>query len=302
MIRLISFTRRNLLIYLKNKFQIFFSILTSIIVIMLYLLFLKKSYTEPLISALNKMHLYILKNDISLLSDILIISSTVILSTITIPFTLLQTMISDKEAKIDYDIISSPLKRYEIILGYYFSAVVAGFFISSFFTILSFIYIIGIKSYAINLIVISKIIGLNLLASLSSSAIFMVLVSFINRLATASAIYGLFSAVIGFVIGAYMPLSTFSKKIQQLFLLLPQTQLTQMYKKIYSYTLLNKMSKDDRSALSTSFIKELKKAYSIEIDFFNKPLTNDKIIIYVSVFLVITLSLSIFIYHKKYKK
>ena len=35
MVRLLAFTERNILIYLKNKFQIFFSILSSLIALCL---------------------------------------------------------------------------------------------------------------------------------------------------------------------------------------------------------------------------------------------------------------------------
>lgn len=302
MVRLLAFTERNILIYLKNKFQIFFSILSSLIALSLYFLFLRNVYTSSIIQALEKLPILIKKGDILLLSDFLIISATISLSTITIPYTVLQTMIEDKEKKIDFDIISSPLKRSEIILGYFFSAVITGFFISSLFTIISFIYMINISSYTIDISVLLKIMCLNCISTLSSTALIMVFMSFTKRLATATAIYGFFSAIIGFVVGAYMPLSYFPKKVQQLFLLLPQTQLTHMYKNIYTKKLLSKIAEDDKSKIATNFMDKIKGEYSIKINFFNKPLDNTTILIYVTVFFLISLSLSIFIYSKKYKK
>ena len=108
--RLLAFTQRNLMVYLKNKSSIFFSVLTSVIVLGLYLLFLRDNYTQPLIEVADQMSLGLSAKDISLLSDEVIIAATISLSTITIPVTVLQNVVNDKEKRIDYDILSSPLK------------------------------------------------------------------------------------------------------------------------------------------------------------------------------------------------
>ena len=49
----IGFTKRNLLIYFKDKQAILFSLLTSIIVFVLYLLFLKGSFVDAIESAMQ---------------------------------------------------------------------------------------------------------------------------------------------------------------------------------------------------------------------------------------------------------
>ena len=47
-------TKRNLLIYFKDKGAIIFSLLTSLIVLVLYLLFLKGTYQDAFDSALEE--------------------------------------------------------------------------------------------------------------------------------------------------------------------------------------------------------------------------------------------------------
>ena len=169
------------MVYLKNKSSIFFSVLTSVIVLGLYLLFLRDNYTQPLIEVADQMSLGLSAKDISLLSDEVIIAATISLSTITIPVTVLQNVINDKEKRIDYDILSSPLKRWEIILGYFLSAVIASFALSSLLTTIAWIYLYFQADTAVNTRNMLQIYSLNLLSSLSSSALYMIVVSFIQR-------------------------------------------------------------------------------------------------------------------------
>ena len=49
----IGLTKRNLLVYLKDKQSIVFSLLTSMIVFALYLLFLKSTFADAIESALS---------------------------------------------------------------------------------------------------------------------------------------------------------------------------------------------------------------------------------------------------------
>lgn len=217
--RLLAFTQRNLMVYLKNKSSIFFSVLTSVIVLGLYLLFLRGNYTQPLIEVADQMSLGLSAKDISLLSDEVIIAATISLSTITIPVTVLQNVVNDKEKRIDYDILSSPLKRWEIILGYFLSAVIASFALSSLLTTIAWIYLYFQADTAVNTRNMLQIYSLNLLSSLSSSALYMIVVSFIQRQASFSSFFGLFSAMIGFIVGAYVPISQFPEMVQNFFFL-----------------------------------------------------------------------------------
>lgn len=300
--RIYSFTKRNTLVYLSNKAQIVFSLLTSIIVLVLYLLFLKNTYTKPIVDSIKGMNIGISAEDILLLTDSNIIASCICLSTITIPITVLQTMVIDREEKIDYDILASPLKRYEIVLGYFLSAVILSFIISSILSLVGFSYMYFKDKSSIDVINVLKVIFINLLASLSSTSIFMIFLSFIKRQATLSGFYGLFSAIIGFVVGAYIPLSALPKSAARIFLYLPQTQLNVLYKRGFSSIIIEniKLKADNKFALD--FIQEYKESFGLSFDFLKIDLSNKFILIYVSLIILISLVLAMFIYKKRYKK
>lgn len=300
--RLLAFTQRNLMVYLKNKSSIFFSVLTSVIVLGLYLLFLRDNYTQPLIEVADQMSLGLSAKDISLLSDEVIIAATISLSTITIPVTVLQNVVNDKEKRIDYDILSSPLKRWEIILGYFLSAVIASFVLSSLLTTIAWIYLYFQADTAVNTGNMLQIYGLNLLSSLSSSALYMIVVSFIQRQASFSSFYGLFSAMIGFIVGAYVPISQFPEMVQNIFLFVPQTLLTCLYRRLYTENLLDHLHQTTNHPAAAGFLNEMKRIFSIDVTFFGHDLTNEMILVYVLLLMLLSLSIAIFIYAKRYKK
>ncbi len=300
--RLLAFTQRNLMVYLKNKSSIFFSVLTSVIVLGLYLLFLRDNYAQPLIEVADQMSLGLSAKDISLLSDEVIIAATISLSTITIPVTVLQNVVNDKEKRIDYDILSSPLKRWEIILGYFLSAVIASFALSSLLTTIAWIYLYFQADTAVNTRNMLQIYSLNLLSSLSSSALYMIVVSFIQRQASFSSFYGLFSAMIGFIVGAYVPISQFPEMVQNIFLFVPQTLLTCLYRRLYTENLLDYLYQTTNHPAAAGFLNEMKRIFSIDVTFFGHDLTNEMILVYVLVLMLLSLSIAIFIYAKRYKK
>ena len=52
--RFMGLTKRNMLVYFKDKEAIFFSLLTSVIVLVLYLCFLKGTFEDALNSTFNE--------------------------------------------------------------------------------------------------------------------------------------------------------------------------------------------------------------------------------------------------------
>ena len=65
----LGFTRRNLIIYFKDILAIFFSLLTSIIVFVLYLLFLKGTFVDALEATMNGLENFVSGGDVDMLAN-----------------------------------------------------------------------------------------------------------------------------------------------------------------------------------------------------------------------------------------
>ena len=127
----IGLTRRNLLVFYKDIFAIFFSLLTSIIVFALYLLFLKGTFTDALTGTMNGLENIVDGKHIDMFVNGILLSGILGSATITVPYTCLQTIVKDRESGVDSDILSTPIKRWKIILSYFTASGISAFFMTS---------------------------------------------------------------------------------------------------------------------------------------------------------------------------
>ena len=198
----IGFTKRNLLIYFKDIQSVFFSVMTSIIVLGLYLLFLRNNFVDAITSALGDLEKLIDMSDCDVLVDGILLSGVIGTAMITVPFNCLSTIIKDKENKIDYDISATPLKRWQINLSYFLSSAVSAFFMTGVILTVGLVALsqTGVLHMAPEMILGAY--GVVLLGCISATAFFMIIMLFFKSSSASSAFFGILSASPGFVIGA----------------------------------------------------------------------------------------------------
>ena len=125
-----GFTKRNLLIYFKDVQAIIFSLLTSIIVFALYLLFLKGTFVDAIDSAMMGLENIINPDDVEMLVSGILLVGIIGSAMITVPYTCLQTIVRDRETKTSDDICATPMKRWKIILSYFTASVISSFIVT----------------------------------------------------------------------------------------------------------------------------------------------------------------------------
>ena len=117
-------TKRNIKVYLKDKTAIIFSMMTQIIILGLYLLFLKQNYVDSMTSMLDGFNIKTEDNLINALVNSWLVSGVIGTSVVTVAMNSLSVMISDKQNKIDYDYNASSVKGSTVVLSYFSGAVV----------------------------------------------------------------------------------------------------------------------------------------------------------------------------------
>ena len=170
----LGFTRRNLLIYFKDVLAIIFSLLTSIIVFVLYLLFLKGTFVEALNGTMRGLENIVNGADIDMFVNGILLSGILGSALITIPYTCLQTIVKDKEAGVDADICSTPLKRWKIILSYFTASSICAFVMTSIILTIGLVVLNAMGDTHMTAASIAAAYGIVLLGSVSSTALFMV--------------------------------------------------------------------------------------------------------------------------------
>ena len=302
---ILGLIKRNLLLFFKDWQSILFSLLTSIIVLVLYLLFLKGTF----VAAINKeMEPYpglasvVTEKDIDMFANLLLLTGILGSAMISVPFSCITTLVRDRANKVDYDILATPLKRGQIIFAYFVSAVLSSTLLTG---IILAIGLVGVGLQGdthLNGIQFVKAFAVVALGSISASAIFMIIVLFFKTVSACEAFFGILSAASGFVIGAYIPISQFSNEIQTLCNLFPASQITIMLRNILLNGLLENINRSLAGTDQGMFVLSLKEYFSFQAKLFNGYLDMNKMLGYILGVILFCIVAQIMIYSGSYKK
>ncbi len=258
----IGLTKRNMLVFFTDKGTLFFSMLTPMIILLLYILFLKNSLLSSLQNAATGLENLVAAKDMAQFVNGLLLTGIISSALITIPYNALEIIVRDREDRVDLDMLSTPVKRFEIILSYFCAAVISAFMQAMVVLAVG----IGILSMSgdmyLTALDIVKLVGAVFLGTVSSTSVFMVVMMFFKSMGTCGAFMGILSAVSGFVIGAYMPLSQFNKGIQNVCNLVPATGITVLIRNYLTGGILRHMDECIGGLDNGAFMKAMLDVFS----------------------------------------
>ena len=302
---ILGFIKRNVLLFFKDWQSILFSLLTSIIVLVLYLLFLKGTFVSTIQSAMEQypgLASVVTEKDIDMFANLLLLTGILGSAMISVPFSCITTLVRDRANKVDYDILATPLKRGQIIFAYFVSAVLTSILLNS---IILAVGLIGIRMQGnmyLNASQVIKAFSVVALGSISASAIFMIIVLFFKTVSACEAFFGILSAASGFVIGAYIPISQFSNEVQTVCNLFPASQITIMLRNILLNGLLEHINTSLQGVDQGMFVLSLKEYFTFQAKLFKGYLDMNKMLEYILGVILFCIVAQILIYSGSYKK
>lgn len=302
---ILGFIKRNVLLFFKDWQSILFSLLTSIIVLVLYLLFLKGTFVSAIQSAMEQypgLASMVPQKDIDMFANLFLLTGILGSAMISVPFSCITTLVRDRANKVDYDILATPLKRGQIIFAYFVSAVLSSTLLTD---IILAVGLIGIRMQGnmyLNISQVIKAFSIVALGSISASAIFMIIVLFFKTVSACEAFFGILSAASGFVIGAYISISQFSDGVQTVCNLFPASQITIMLRNILLNGLLEHINTRLQGVDQGMFVLSLKEYFTFQAKLFNGYLDMNKMLEYILGVILFCIVTQIMIYSGSYKK
>ncbi|MDP3447184.1 MAG: ABC transporter permease [Eubacteriales bacterium] len=219
---MINFTKRNLLVFFKDKASVFFSLLSVFIIIGMYALFLGDVWTSSM-------------SDIPgarTIMDSWIVAGLIAVTSVTTTMGAFGAMVEDKTKKIIKDIHSSPLPRASIAGGYILSAFIIGVIMCIIALVLCQLYLLSGGGALFTGMQLLKIFGLILISTFSNTAMMLFFVSFfqsINAFSIASTVIG---TIIGFMTGIYIPIGQLPEGVQWVIKLFPPSHSALMLRQV----------------------------------------------------------------------
>ena len=300
----IGLTKRNLLVFFKDKQSILFSMLTSIIVFGLYLIFLKSTFVDAINGVLNNipaLSLLIKQEDLKMFSDLILLSGIMGSAMITVPYNCLMIVVRDREANVDKDMLATPVKRWQIVLSYFTSAALSSIIMTAIILTVGMALLSLRGDMHMSIESLLKTYAVVAVGSISSTALFIGVVMLFKTSSSSAAFSGILSAAAAFVIGAYIPVSQFSDRVQTVCNIFPGSHAVIMLRNTLMGGLLDSIDSSIGGIDSGMFTKSLKDIFTFRAHLFGSDLGMSQMTFYVMAMIVISIILASVIYSKSYK-
>ncbi|MDY2848325.1 MAG: ABC transporter permease [Oscillospiraceae bacterium] len=220
--------KRNCRLFFKDKGMFFTSLITPIILLVLYATFLANVYKSSFMSALPEGFVDA-ENIIDKTVAGQLFSSLLAVCCITVAFCSNMLMVQDKVNGVRKDLTVTPVKRSVLALSYYVSTAFSTLIVCFGAAAACFIYIANIGWY-MSAEDVLMILGDIFLLVMFGTALSSIVNSFLTSQGQISAVGTVVSAGYGFICGAYMPISQFGEELQKVLSFLPGTYGTSLLK------------------------------------------------------------------------
>lgn len=213
--------KRNVKLFFKDKGMFFTSLITPVILLVLYATFLGKIYEDSMTQSFPA-SFDISDEIINGLVGGQLISSILAVSCITVAFCSNFLMVQDKANGMVKDFRISPVKPAVLSMSYYTATLISTLLICFVAAGISFIYLGAVGWYMSVQDVIFILIDIVILV-LFGTALSSIINLFLSTQGQISAVGTIVSAGYGFICGAYMPISSFATGLQKVLTFLPGT-------------------------------------------------------------------------------
>lgn len=298
-------TRRNILVYFKDKQSVIFSLLTSMIVFALYLLFLKGTFVNAIndvIGAIPLLKDRIDPKDLDMMTSMILLTGILGSAMITVPFNCLSTVVGDKENNVDQDILATPIRRWQIVLAYFSAAAISAILMTGIILTAGLVILSLTGNVHMSGAAIAKAYLVTAFGCISSTALFMIIVQFFRSASACGAFFGILSAVSGFVIGAYIPVSSFSDNVQTVCNLFPGSHVTILLRNALMGGILDHIDENIGGLDNGAFVNAIRDTFTFKARMFGSAMDSGRMVIYTAALIAVSIGVMIVMYSKRYKK
>ena len=279
--------KRNIKLFFKDKGMFLTSLITPMILLVLYATFLGNVYKDSFYMTIPK-GIEIADKIVNGYVGGQLISSILAVSCVTVAFCSNMLMVQDRANGSIKDLYVSPINKTSLALSYYIASLSSTLIICFTATAVCLIYIAIIGWYLSFADVLFILLDVFLLV-MFGTAISSVINFFLSTQGQISAVGSIVSSAYGFICGAYMPISQFSDTLQNIVKFLPGTYGTSLLR---NHSMNGVFRELKNTGIPEKVITGIKKVVDCNIEFLDREVT----IPYMYFILSVSVILLIFIY------
>ena len=268
MSKLMNLVQRNTKVFFKDKGMFFTSLITPLILLLLFVTFLGNVYRDSFAMCTPK--------EIDLPDTIIegfvggwLFSSLLAVCCVTVAFCSNMLMVQDKVTGARTDLTMAPVKKSTLALGYYISTSIATLIICGVAVVACIIYLSQVGWYLSAQDIVLICLDVFLL-TMFGTALSSVVNSFLSTQGQISAVGTIVSAAYGFICGAYMPISQFSEGIQTFISFLPGTYGTAL---LHNHLMGGVLKEMKDNYFPTEVVEKMKDSFDSNLYFFDNKVS-----------------------------
>jgi len=260
MIKLISLVSRHTKLFFKDKGTFLPSLIAPLILLMLFVTFLARVYRNSFKSVIPAGS-HVPAELINGFVGGWLLSSLLAVCCVTVAFGANTIMVQDRILGARADLTIAPVRKSVLGLSYYISTVVITAIICYVALGFGFIYLHSVGWYLTNSDVLNIMLDVMIMVFFGT-ALSPVVLYFVKSQGGVTAVATIVSSTYGFICGAYMPISSFSKSIQTVIEYLPGTYGTILMHKHLMGSPLDKM---EDKYLPDQMVKAIRDAFDCNL-------------------------------------
>lgn len=229
-------TKRNSLVYLRDRRAVFFSVLSMLIVLGLMVIFLGSMNSQDLVSLLRQ---YGGERDLARdeenareLIQMWTLAGILVVNSVTVTLTVIGTMVQDEEQSRLASFYVTPVRRGKLVLGYVLAAWLTGAGLSILTLAAGEIYMMSQGWGLLPTPVLAAMCGMILLNTFVYASLGYLLAMFIHSYSAWGGMLTIVGTLVGFAGGIYLPMSAFSERLQTVLKCLPVLQGISMMRRV----------------------------------------------------------------------
>jgi multidrug/hemolysin transport system permease protein len=248
MTSVMALTMRNLKLFIRNKPLVFFSLLSVMIVVGLYVLFLGDINVQNIRNEIGR--------DIPQIDALVfawMLPGAIAISTMTLALGNMERLVDDAQSETLSDFMVSPVTRVQLILSYVLATILIAFMISMLMFGVSLIVVWSKGGGWMEPLAMFQVLGIMLLMIISSSLLSLLIASFISSANTYGVVNSITGTFIGFVTGCYMPMGIMPVFVQNVFNALPVSMGASLLRQIYLAPIIDEVFAGAPSSIVTDY-------------------------------------------------
>ena len=290
-----NLTARNVKVFFSDKSMFFASLITPMILLILYVTFLGRVFQNSLDQ--DALGVALPDSVINAVVNGQILACLLAVCSVTVAFSSNLLMVNDKVTGSTKDIDVSPIKSHTKSLAYFTATFISTIIINLVALILCLLYIRIQNCWYYELKDVLLLFGDVVLLSFFGTALASVVNFGLKTQGQLSAVANIVSAGYGFICGAYMPISNFSALLRDSIMFLPSTYFMSLIK---NHALTAPFQEMAKTEIPVQAIGAVKVALDYIISFFNHEVSLN--MMYLIAITSIIVLIIVFILQNKLKK